>query len=152
MTQVDFYILSTNSNKSRLTFSCRIAEKAVQRRQHVFVNSASENDARQLDELLWTFSQGSFIPHLVVTAPPNTAPVEPVLIGIDDPDAEDDATANLGENWDVMINLAPSVPGFFSRYMRVVEVIDSDPGRRQQGRERYRYYKDRGYELKTHNI
>ena len=75
-----------------------------------------------------------------------------MLIGIDDPDAEDDATANLGENWDVMINLAPSVPGFFSRYMRVVEVIDSDPGRRQQGRERYRYYKDRGYELKTHNI
>ena len=76
----------------------------------------------------------------------------PVLIGIGSPETEDDATGRLGENWDVMINLAPDVPGFFSRYARVAEVIDSDPARREAGRERFRFYRDRGYELKTHNI
>ena len=151
MTQVDFYILGADSNDSRLRFACRIVDKATQRRQHVFVNSADEADARKLDELLWTFSQGSFIPHLVVRAPLPAAPIEPVLIGIHAGQA-DDETPPLGENWELMINLAPEVPGWFSRYARVAEVVDSDPTRRAQGRERYRFYRDRGYELKTHNV
>ena len=152
MTQVDFYILNTDSVEARLRLACRITEKAVQRQQHVFVNSASETDARKLDELLWTFSQGSFIPHRIVVERLDAAPAEPVLIGIDQGSEEDDANSRLGENWDLMINLAPGVPGFFSRYTRVAEVIDADPARREQGRERYRFYRDRGYELKTHNI
>ncbi len=152
MTQVDFYILTTDSIDSRLRLACRITEKAIQRSQHVFVNSASEADARKLDGLLWTFSQGSFIPHLIVSERLEQTPVESVLIGIDRQSEEDDGGGRLGENWDVMINLAPGVPGFFSRYARVAEVIDADPARREQGRDRYRFYRDRGYELKTHNI
>ena len=152
MTQVDFYILATDSNDSRLRLACRIAEKAIQQRQHVFMNSASEPEAKRLDELLWTFSQGSFIPHLLVSEALDATPPEPVLIGFAEQGTEDATVEKLGENWDVMINLAPSVPGFFSRYARVAEVIDSDPARRDNGRERYRFYRDRGYELKTHNI
>lgn len=152
MTQVDFYILGADSNDSRLRLACRITEKALQHRHHVFVNSANEADARKLDELLWTFSQGSFIPHVLVTKPLAAAPVEPVLIGIDTVASEDDEARSLGENWDVMINLAPRVPSFFSRYSRVAEVIDSDPARKEEGRERYRFYRDRGYALNTHNV
>lgn len=152
MTQVDFYILGAESNDSRLRIACRITEKALQRRHHVFVNSENEADARRLDDLMWTFSQGSFIPHVIVNERLAAPPVEPVLIGIGSPESEDDATSRLGENWDLMINLAPDVPGFFSRYARVAEVIDSDPARREAGRERFRFYRDRGYELKTHNI
>jgi len=152
VTQVDFYILGADSNDSRLRLACRITEKAVQSRQHVFVHSASQADARKLDELLWTFSQGSFIPHVIVSERLEAPPVEPVIIGIDAPETEDDATSRLGENWDLLINLAPGVPAFFSRYARVAEVVDSDPSRREAGRERYRFYRDRGYELKTHTI
>ena len=152
MTQVDFYILASNTNDSRLRFACRITEKAVQRNYHVFLNSANNADALKLDGLLWTFSQGSFIPHVVVSERLATPPTEPVLIGINSPETEDDATNQLGENWDLMINLAPNIPGFFSRYARVAEVIDSDPIRREKGREHYRFYRDRGFELKIHNI
>ena len=152
MTRVDFYILGADSHDSRLRFACRITEKAIQHSHHVFLNTANEADARKLDELLWTFSQGSFIPHLIVTERLTAPAVEPVLIGIDTPDVEDDEPGALGENWDLMINLAPRVPTFFSRYARVAEVIDSDPARKQEGRERYRFYRDRGYELNTHNI
>jgi len=118
----------------------------------VFLNAANEVDARQLDKLLWTFSQGSFIPHLIITEDLAAPAIEPVLIGIDAPDVEDDEPGALGENWDLMINLSSRVPTFFSRYARVAEVIDSDPGRKQAGREHYRFYRDRGYELNTHNI
>ena len=152
MTRIDFYILSTDNLDARLRVACRIAQKAVQRRHHVFVNAADEADANRLDDLLWTFSQGSFIPHLVAGRGAAADGDEPVVIGVGDSDSADDPPAEAGEHWDVMINLAQEVPGFFSRYARVAEVVDADPARRSHGRQRYRYYQDRGYKLETHPI
>jgi DNA polymerase-3 subunit chi len=57
-----------------------------------------------------------------------------------------------GEGWEVLINLAGAVPEFFSRYHRVAELVDSNGQRREQGRERFRFYRDRGYELITHQM
>jgi DNA polymerase-3 subunit chi len=51
-----------------------------------------------------------------------------------------------------MINLAAEVPEFFSRYRRVAEVVDGDATRRAQSRDRYRFYRDRGYTLNTHQV
>lgn len=144
MTQIDFYILNGDADGARLELCCRIADKAMQRDHRVFINSASEQEARQLDELLWTFSQGSFVPHSIVRSRPSEPPTEPVLIGC--------ATEPVSDHWDVLINLASTVPEWFSRYERVVELVDGDSRRRDEGRERYRFYRDRGYELKTHQI
>jgi DNA polymerase-3 subunit chi len=49
----------------------------------------------------------------------------------------------------VLVNLAPQVPEFFSRYERVAEVVDANAERRELSRERYRFYRDRGYKLNT---
>ena len=144
MTQVDFYILESDSDDARLRVACRIADKAMQQNQHVFINSTSDAQARQLDELLWTFSQGSFVPHRIVRHDTDAAPQEPVVIGLQQ--------HPRCERWDVLINLAPEVPEFFSRYERVAEVVDGDPTRREQSRERYRFYRDRGYKLDTHQV
>ena len=152
MTRVDFYILDTDNPDSRLRTACRIAQKAVQRRHRVFVNAADDADASRLDDLLWTFSQGSFIPHLVAGRGQPAHGDEPVVIGVRNSGSPDDPPAEAGDHWDVMINLAGDVPGFFSRYARVAEIVDSDPARRNQGRQRYRFYQDRGYELQTHSI
>ena len=143
MTQVDFYILTADSSEARLNTACRLTEKAMRGRQHIYVNAESEAQARKLDDLLWTFSQGSFIPHRVAMGA-NERAVEPVVIGFDREPA--------GGQWQVMINLAGEVPEFFSRYERVVEIVDANPERRAEGRERYRFYKDRGYTLNTHNV
>jgi len=116
--------------------------------QQVYLNSATEADARKLDELLWTFSQGSFIPHRVVSETLEDTPDEPVLIGFQGGADSEGAS----ESWDFMINLAAEVPEHFSRYARVAEVVDANPQRREAGRERYRFYRDRGYELKTHKV
>jgi DNA polymerase III subunit chi len=144
VTQVDFYILSTDTDDARLRLACRIADKATQLDHHVFIHSSSDDEARQLDELLWTFSQGSFIPHRVVREG-NAEPVrEPVLIGVNKAPADG--------RWDVLINLGAEVPEYFSRYARVAEVVDANPTRRDQSRERYRFYRDRGYQLNTHQL
>jgi len=144
VTQIDFYILAGDSDDARLKLACRIADKAMQTSRHIFINSASEPESRRLDELLWTFSQGSFVPHRIVTDGASGQIAEPVLIGCgNDP---------VDEHWDLMINLAAELPEFFSRYDRVAEVVDGNPERRELGRDRYRFYRDRGYKLNTHQM
>jgi DNA polymerase III subunit chi len=144
VTQVDFYILEADSDDARLRLACRIVDKATQLDHHVFIHSTSDDEARKLDELLWTFSQNSFIPHRIVREALNEPPLEPVLIGINQQPAPG--------RWDVMINLATDVPEFFSRYERVAEVVDGNSARREHSRERYRFYRDRGYKLNTHQV
>lgn len=150
MTQVDFYILPESSDQARLALACRLADKAVQQRLDVFVLADSESEARQLDELLWTFAQNSFLPHRLaweLDAPAE----EPILIGCRER-AMPEAVTEETHRWDVIVNLTPDVPETFGRYQRLAEIVDAEPGRREHGRVRYRYYRDRGYELKTHQL
>ena len=53
---------------------------------------------------------------------------------------------------DVLINLEGETPGFFSRFERVLEVVGTDDGDLARGRARYRYYRERGYALQTHDL
>lgn len=144
MTQIDFYILPGDSADARLHLACRIADKALQQSSHIFINADSPAESAHLDQLLWTFSQGSFVPHRVIGAAPAEPYPEPVLIGC--------GSSPTGEEWEVLINLAGAVPEFFSRYHRVAELVDGNEQRREQGRERFRFYRDRGYELITHQM
>jgi DNA polymerase III subunit chi len=144
VTQVDFYILDSDSDDARLRLACRIVDKATQLDHHVFIHATSDEEARALDALLWTFSQNSFIPHRVVRGELAEAPLEPVLIGVNQPPGPG--------RWDVLVNLAAEVPEFFSRYERVAEVVDANTTRREQSRARYRFYRDRGYNLNTHQV
>jgi DNA polymerase III subunit chi len=144
VTQVDFYILGSESDDARLALACKIVDKATQQDRHVFIHSTSDDEALKLDALLWTFSQGSFIPHRIVRGATDKPPVEPVLIGVNQPPGP--------ARWDVLINLAEEVPEFFSRYERVAEVVDANAVRRERSRDRYRFYRDRGYKLNTHQV
>lgn len=141
MTQVDFYILSERMRGDRYGIACRIADKAYKQGRRVYIHTQSDGELRHLDRLLWTFREQSFVPHgLIGDADPQTTPV---LLGCGrDPEQEDD----------VLINLAAEVPGFFSRFARVSEVIDRDAQVKAAGRVRYRFYKERGYPLETHEL
>ncbi len=139
MTQVDFYILEGIGTHARMLFACRLAEKVVGMGHRVFVQASSEGTARELDELMWTFHDGAFLPHCMAGADPEAA----VHIGHD---------GEPGEGFHLLINLGPEVPGFFARFERVAELVDGDETRKAQGRERFRFYKDSGYPLKTNQI
>lgn len=144
MTRIDFYVLESPNREARFSVACRLAEKAVGSDHEVLINTEIEADSSRLDELLWTFSQGSFLPHRLLTDPPRPDEGEPVLIGC--------GREPIDGSWDLLINLAPEVPDFFSRFNRVAEVVGADDESKAAGRERFRYYRDRGYELKTHHI
>ena len=98
--------------------------------------------ARELDELLWTFRQGSFVPHALLLSGTQESAV-PVTIGHEDqPDTSGDFLINLGDE----------IPAFFDQYERVAEIVDATPDSRRSGRERFSFYRDNGFEPNTHNI
>lgn len=142
MTRVDFYILEASGAESRLPFACRLADKAYQQGHRVHLHTPSAALAQRLDQLLWTFRQDSFLPHALVDDP--TADVDaPVGIGCRDapwPDAT------------VLINLDLTVPIFFSRFERVIEIVTQDEPTRLAARESFRFYRDRGYPLESHDL
>ncbi len=141
MTRIDFYVLGERAGGDRFVLACRLTEKAWNRGHRVYLHTGSDEEARRLDKLLWTFRQGSFLPHgLAGESDPG---LNPILIGGgDDPE----------EEHGVLINLCSEVPPFFSRFERLVEPIDRDEQVRRTGRERFRFYRDRGYPLNSHEI
>ena len=62
MAQVDFYILGRADEHSRLILACKLAEKAWRLENSIHIHTMSRADAERLDELLWTFRDGSFVP------------------------------------------------------------------------------------------
>ena len=51
----------------------------------------------------------------------------------------------------VLVNLHPDPPPFFSRFERLAEVVSSDEAQIVAGRARFRFYRERGYELRQHD-
>lgn len=141
MTRIDFYVLGKAEAGGAEALACRLTEKIYKLGHSIYVHTGSEEQAQRVDALLWTFRAGSFVPH----ARRGDAGQEqvPVLIGSNaEPDAHNQ----------VLVNLAPEVPNFFSRFERVAEVVTADPDHRAQAREKFRFYRDRGYEMQTHNL
>ncbi len=140
MPRVDFYVLEVPSRDGLLRPACRRAEKAWQMGHRVFILTPSPEATRKVDELLWTFRPDSFVPHGPYSDPDNED--LPVLIG------HDSQPAAAG----VLVNLTPSVPEFHGSFERVAEFVSGDEESRHLGRERFRYYRDQGYDVRSHQV
>lgn len=140
MTRIDFYLLSDSEQGKQLA-ACRLAHKAYRLKHRVYVLAASAEEASQLDRLLWTFNPGSFVPHQVHSG--SVDPRLPVLIG---------HAAPPPEFTDVLISLAPEPPAFAERFARVAEIVGPDSSERTAARARFRAYRDRGFEVQTHDL
>jgi DNA polymerase-3 subunit chi len=139
MIRVDFYVHETAGFEPVALTACRLAEKAFTSAQRVYIHTDSEDAARRLDERLWTFHDRSFVPHCIAGARSDV----PVVIGYGQAPAD---------AFDFLINIAAQVPDFYDRCARVAELVDGDAERREQGRERYRYYRERGLTPDTHKL
>jgi len=140
MTRIDFYLLPGVAASGLLSTAAKLCEKASLANKPVYVFCADAGQLASLDDLLWTHRQGSFTAHERYDGRPPEAPIPQVLLG----------TTAPPDGWhDVLINLSGGTPDFFSRFERLCELVDGDEGSRAQSRQRYRFYRDRGYELNT---
>jgi len=143
MSRVDFYVLSEGGGDARLRFACRLAEKAVDQGNRVYVQTASLAESQYLDELLWTFSDRSFLAHEIAGGNGPSHERVSVMLG--------DAAAPPSHR-QLLINLTDRLPADVSAYDRIAEIVDTDPERKRLSRERYKQYRERGCGLESHNL
>lgn len=137
MAEVSFYILPTQSQHERLLFACKLIEKAYRSGCFCYVLTDTPEQSQRLDNLLWTFRAGSFIPHQLYTGDIPTT--EQVLIG----------SLPAPAQWQkTVINLSSQC----ANAERVLEILDNSEATKAVGRDRYRHYKEAGHNLTTHKM
>ncbi len=155
--QVDFYVLARAQPEAKYTYACRIANLAYERGLKVYVQTDNPAHSRALDQLLWTVSQGSFVPHIVCDGdddgggggddgggkPAPDVERYPVQIGCGG--APDGCV-------DLLISLKREAPADYARFGRVAELIIDDDADKSSGRRRFRFYREHGIEPRTHKV
>jgi DNA polymerase III subunit chi len=136
LTTIDFYTQVGDP----LRLAAKIVAKAWRMHGSVRVLTPDGETTNQLDRLLWAEPQQAFLPHCRVGSP--IASETPIWI--------DDALEHSGPA-EVLVNLHPDPPPFFSRFERLAEVVGVDDASLAAGRARYRFYRERGYELRQHD-
>ena len=137
MTQIDFYA----NVDDKLATACRIVAKAYGLKHRVVIVCPDAETVQRLDRLLWTSPATGFIPHC--RARDSLAAVTPVIL-------DDGGSEPLHDQ--LLVNLRGEWPPFFGRFERLIEIVSLDEDDKQQARERYKFYRDRGYEIRTHDL
>ncbi|MFJ7565431.1 DNA polymerase III subunit chi [Herminiimonas sp. NPDC097707] len=137
MTRIDFH----SNVPDKIAYACRLARKARKADFQVVILARDSAQLAVLDEALWTFSEHDFLPHVAMDDP--LAAQTPILLTTEQ--------AMESPHHQILINLSDTPPEHFARFERMFEVVSSDDADKSSGRERYAYYKQRGYPL-THFV
>lgn len=137
MTQIDFYF--NTSDKYRL--AARLGAKSLEQSTRMFVLTPDPGATEEVDTLLWTWQQTGFLPHCRSRHP--LAGETPLIV---------DHDASVMVHDDVLLNLCPAHPAFFSRFRRLIEVVGLEEEDKAAARLRYKFYRDRGYEIHRHDM
>ena len=137
MTQIFFY----HNADDRLSAAAALIGKAARQKKPLLVYAPDREIASAIDRQLWTQAPTGFIPHVWSDSP--LAAETPVII------TDDAESAAQNER---LFNLSMEVPPGFSRFTSLIEIVGQVDDERQAGRERARFYKDRGYEIKFFDL
>ena len=138
MTQVNFYTLPSSELQARLQFVCRLTEKAYSLGHRIHIQTDTEQQSKLIDDLLWQYAPSSFIPHSRIGSGD-----DPVSVGTD---------LTAATHADVLINLGAQPCQVEDRFSRINEVISADSESLAQGRDRYRFYKEKAYQVETFKL
>ncbi len=137
MTRIDFH----SNVPDKIAYACRLARKARAANFRIAILTKDKAELAALDQALWTFSDLDFLPHVPATE--EHASVTPIILTDSDHDEL--------PHYEILINLSAATPAHFARFERMFEIIGTDDADKIAGRERYRFYQQRGYPL-THFV
>jgi len=137
VTKVNFY----SGVDDKLRLACTLSHKAMQNGVRVLLSAPDEHTHNALNKLLWHYPDTAFIPHCNSDAP--EADDMPVVL---------DQGSGVSPHHELLISLHEECPSFFSRFERVIEIIGRDEDDKLKGRARFKFYKDRGYELEHFDL
>jgi len=137
MTEVLFY----THVDDKLQTACALTSKALARGMRVMLLTRDTGMTDKLSRMFWSTPSTGFVPHC--RREHKLAPVTPLIV---------DHLAEPLIHDQVLINLCDGTPLFFSRFQRLAEIVSTDAEDREAARSRFRFYRDRGYDIVTHQL
>ncbi|HZV53347.1 MAG TPA: DNA polymerase III subunit chi [Rhodocyclaceae bacterium] len=137
MTRIQFL----HGAPDRLAAAAAWLRQAWQDRQTVLVYVPVRQTAEQLDRLLWSQPATGFLPHC--GAESSLAAETPILLTGDLDQLPHDRC---------LLNLGDELPPGFSRFEELVEIVSTADADRLPARERFKFYRERGYALESRDI
>jgi DNA polymerase-3 subunit chi len=143
--RVDFHF----NVEHRLQYACRVVRRARAADCRVLLFSRDADRLARMDTALWTFSALDFVPHVSIDSPlagrtpvllagslatplAGGGPARPVLVNLDD-------------------DLPPELSSLSGRFERLIEIVSCDDEDRRRARERFRQYREAGFEPQAHD-
>lgn len=137
MKQVQFYVLNNKDNIHEQ--ACDLAEKAWRLGKRVLIACETEQQALEIDELLWMKEPDSFVPHnLSGETTQYPTPIEISWKG-----------KRNAQRRDLLVSLQVQIPEFIASFNQVIEFVPVDETEKIQARERYKQYRQQGWQLST---
>jgi DNA polymerase-3 subunit chi len=137
MTRIDFYF----NVEDKFRQVAELARLALGKQRQLFIYTSDASVSAQLESVLWSHPPTGFLPNC--RSDHVLGPETPIVI--------DWQGQNLLHD-DILINLTPEHPPFFSRFKGLIEVVGMEDDDRNAARSRFRFYRDRGYEIKSHDV
>jgi DNA polymerase-3 subunit chi len=134
MTRVEFYF----NVADKFEKTAELCEKALVKGRQLTVYTQDEAMSDDVQKSLWQHSASSFLANSKVDEV--NSQFSPILV--------DSKGENLLQD-DVLINLQTAQPLFFSRFRYLVELVGNEEADKAAARVRFRFYKDRGYDIKS---
>jgi len=135
MTRVEFFF----NVEDKLQKLAELGEKAITKNVKLMMFAQNDEAASEIQRYLWSLPQHFLPNHLASDA---LASSTPIVI---------DWKGEQLLHDEVLINLQHPQPVFFSRFRRLIEIVGVDEADKSLARIRYKFYRDRGYEIKSYN-
>ena len=137
MTEITFL----HSARDRLEAIAAWLANAGSQAKSVLVYVPGGDHGEQLDRALWAHPATSFVAHC--RADDKLAAETPIVLAtqLDNPPHDG-----------CLLNFSDEIPPGFSRFRQLVEIVSVVDGDRLPGRERFRFYRERGYPLEARDI
>lgn len=136
MTRIDFYF----NVEDKFRQAAELAQAALKKQRRLFMLTSDADATLHLENTLWSHPPTAFMPHCRSDHP--LAQETPIVIDWRDGEPQHD---------DILLNLTALRPAHFSRFKGLIELVGLGDDDRLAARERYRFYRDRGYDLHTHD-
>lgn len=134
MTRIEFFF----NVEDKLQKIAELGDSAIRKGRRLMLFSPDTEMAAKVESYLWTNPAIGFTPHC--RSDHALADVTPIII---------DCHGKQLPHDDVLVNLQSQHPPFFSRFRRLIEIVGVDEADKSAARDRYRFYRDRGYEIKS---
>ncbi len=135
MTRIEFFF----NVEDKLQKLAELGEKAIAKNVKLMMLAQTNEAATQIQQYLWRLPQ-QFLPNHSSTHP--LAEQTPIIV---------DWRLETVPHDEVLINFQHPQPVFFSRFRRLIEIVGLDEADKADARIRYKFYRDRGYEIKNYD-